>query len=272
MKRKRWPVTLTILTAVGMAAASIYGDQAPTTVPIAPRKTPPPLISLASYYMERVDISPRGVMFPSLKEVVARRSDGAIVRMGALRPGDILAFGRDVTFPDGRRVTVYESIKVKTTWPPDEVQTRFFRAHLIEGPAECTMGSSTPLRREQMEGQDVDVVQFSAGANRVTLWQAPKLGCEYLYDKAEAPGRDGSFRIDMEVKTTKLVIGEPDARLFEVAPDLVEMKPSEALRKLWSSVDPPVPAELKAAFLRDEERLGAEEDKRYEAAKSRARQ
>jgi hypothetical protein len=252
-----------------MGAALIYGDQAPTTVAI-PKDRNQARETLAPYYLERVDISPRGEMF-GLKEIVARRSDGAIVRKGALRPGDITAFGREVTFPDGTRVTVYDSIKAKTTWPPDEAQTGFFRAQLIEGPTECSMGGNAPLRREQMEGQDVDVVQFSAGARRVTVWQAPKLGCEYLYDKAEDPAREGSFRIDMEVKTTKLVIGEPDAHLFEVAPDLVEMKPSEALRKLWSSVDPPVPAELKAGFLRGEERLGLEQDKRYEAAKSRAR-
>jgi hypothetical protein len=253
-----------------MGAVSIYGDQALTTAPIPPLKTPP-LISLATYYLERVDISPGGSMF-GLKEVVARRSDGAIVRIGALRPGDILAFGREVTFPDGTRVTIYDSVKAKTTWLPDPVQARFFRAQATEGATECTMGGNTPLRREQMEGQDVDVVQFSANNRRVTVRRAPKLGCEYLYDKAEVRERDGSFRIDMEIKTTKLVIGEPDASLFEVAPDLVEMKPSETLRKLWSSVDPPVPAEQKQAFLREEERLGAELDKRYEAAKSKARQ
>jgi hypothetical protein len=226
--------------------------------------------TLSPYYLERVDISPRGEMF-GLKEVVARRSDGAIVRIGALRPGDFGGFARDVTFPDGTHVTVYDSINAKTTWqPPDEVQTRISRAQLLEGPAQCAMGSNAPLRREQIEGQDVDVIQFTAGANRVTVMQAPKLGCEYLYDKAEAPARDGSFRIDMEVKTTKLVIGEPDAHLFEVAPNLVEMKPSEALRKHWSSVDPPVPSEQKAFFLREQERLGAELDKRYGAANSRA--
>jgi hypothetical protein len=271
------PLLASILLLMG--AALIHGDQTPTTVPIPKDRNGPVTgtaraqsrVKLAPYYLERVDTSPGGEAF-GLKEVVARRSDGAIVRVGALRPGNILAFGREVTFPDGTRVTVYDSIKAKTTWPPDEVQTRFSQARLIDGPAECNMGSNAPLRREQLEGQDIDVIQVAAGRNRVTVWQAPKLGCEYLYDKAEAPARDGSFRIDMEVKTTKLVIGEPDARLFEVAPDLVEMKPSEGLRKLWSSVDPPVPAELKAAFLRGEERLGAEQDKRYEAAKSRARQ
>ena len=170
------------------------------------------------------------------------------------------------------RLTLYAFSSDNWSRPPDEVQTRFSQARLIEGPAECTMGSNTPLRREQLEGQDVNVIQFATGRNRVTVWQAPKLGCEYLYDKAEVPARDGSFRIDMEVKTTKLVIGEPEARLFEVAPDLVEMKPSEALRKLWSTMDPPVPTELKPAFLREEERVGAEQDKRYEAAKSRSRQ
>ena len=33
------------------------------------------------------------------------------------------------------------------------------------------------------------------------------------------------------------MIGEPDPHLFEVASGLTEMKPSEALRKLWSSID-----------------------------------
>ena len=240
-----------------MGAASIYGDQGPTTV--------------LPYTLERVDISPRGKMF-GLKEVVARRSDGAAVRVGAFAPGDVLAFGREVTFPDGTRVTVYDRVKAKMTWPPDPVQARLLQAQLTEGPAACGMGDKPPLRREQMEGQDVDVVQFNAGVNRVTVWKAPKLGCEYLYDKVEAPARDGSFRIDMEIKTTKLVIGEPDARLFEVAPDLVEMKPSEALQKLWSSMEPPVPTDQRAAFLRGEERVGAEQDKRYEAANMKARQ
>jgi len=262
-----------------MGAASIYGDQVSTTTP-APKDRDDLVTgvgkaqareTLVPYYMERVDVSPRGDVL-GLKEIVARRSDGAIVRKGGLAPGDTLNFARDVTFPDGTRVTVYDSIKAKTTWPLDELQRAFFRAKVIDGPAECTMGGNTPLRRERMQGQDVDMVQFSANARRVTLWQAPKLGCEYLYDKVEVPARDGSLRIDMEVKTTTLVIGEPDGRLFEVSPDLVEMKPSEALRKLWSSVEPPVPADLKAAFLRENERQGAEQDKRYEAAKSGVRQ
>jgi hypothetical protein len=97
----------------------------------------------------------------------------------------------------------------------------------------------------------------------VTVWRAPKLGCEYLYDKAEAPNRDGSFRIDLEVKTTKLVLGEPDPQLFEVASGLAEMKPSEALHKLWSTVELPLSADQKAAMLRQVDREGAEMDKRY---------
>jgi len=264
-----------ILLVIG--AASIHAEQAPTTVSQDPKQAATAVgrsqarQTLAPYYLERVDTSPRGQSF-GLKEIVARRSDGAIVHIGALAPGDMRAFGRDVTLPDGTRVSVYDSIKAKTTWPPDEMQAQFHRAQLLEGPAECVMGSNPPLRREQMEGQDVDVVQFNLGARRVTVWAAPKLGCEYLYDKAEDPAGGGSFRIDMEVKTIKLVIGEPDARLFDVASDLIEMKPSEAMRKRWSVTEPPVPAEQKAAFLRAGERMAAEQDKRYEAANSKVRQ
>lgn len=141
---------------------------------------------------------------------------------------------------------------------------QYQRDRATAGPAECSVGNQTLLRHEQLEGQDVDVIQMTAGANRVTLWSAPKLGCEYLYDKAEAPNRDGTFRIDLEVKTTKLVLGEPDPQLFAVAAGLVEMKPSDAVHRLWSTIDLPLSDDQKAAILREIDREGVEMDKRYQ--------
>jgi hypothetical protein len=174
-----------------------------------------------------------------------------------------------VNFPDGRHVTVYDSVKAKVTWPSaSEAEMLFLSSRATEGPADCSLHSNaTLLRRDQMEGQTADVIQLSAGEKRVTLWEVPKLGCEYLYDKVEAPALNGGFRTELEVKTTKLVIGEPEARLFEVAPDLVEMKPSEAQRKLWETIDLPLRDEEKAAFRRELQRQGAEADRRYEAGK-----
>ena len=41
------------------------------------------------------------------------------------------------------------------------------------------------------------------------------------------------------------------------------MKPSEAVRKLWRTLDLPVSEDEKAAILREIDRQGAELDKRY---------
>jgi hypothetical protein len=224
-----------------------------------------PRVPIESYILERSITRPDGVEMVGRKEILARREDGSTVRMNSVGLGENTPFSRDISFIDGRQVTVYESIHAKVTWPArNEAEMSYQRDRAITGPGECDQSNSTLLRHDQMEGQDVDVIQFSAGSNRVTLWSAPKLGCEYLYDKAEAPARDGTFRTDLEVKTTKLVLGEPDPQLFEVAPSLVEMKPSEALRKVWGSLDLPVSADEKAAMLREIDRQGAEMDKQYQ--------
>ena len=66
-----------------------------------------------------------------------------------------------------------------------------------------------------------------------------------------------------ETQTTRLVLGEPEARWFEIAPNLVEMKPSEAQRRLVESVEWPLGPEDKAAMMRRMERQGAVLDARY---------
>lgn len=73
----------------------------------------------------------------------------------------------------------------------------------------------------------------------------------------------GEFRPSGETKTTRLVIGEPEAKLFEIGPDLVEMKPSEAQRRLVKSID--VSEEVRAAMEREIESITAADDKRYQS-------
>jgi hypothetical protein len=227
-----------------------------------------PPVPLESYYLERTTTVPgKATLEIREKDILARRSDGSTVRMNSMGQAENGVFSRDISFIDGREITVYDSIQAKVTWPLRSAgEMQYQRDRVTTGPAECDWGSqSTLIRHDRMEGQDVDVIQFSAGANQVTLWAAPKLGCEYLRDKAEAPNRDGTFRIDLEVKTTKLVIGEPDPRLFDVATGLTEMKPSEALRKLWSSTDMGLSDEVKTERMRGIEREGALMDIRYQA-------
>jgi hypothetical protein len=85
--------------------------------------------------------------------------------------------------------------------------------------------------------------------------------------------QDGSFRVSAETKATRLLIGEPDPRLFEIGPDLVEMKPSEAERRFVDSLKMDLDALglsaqekaiLQRELAREVEREGADADKRYQ--------
>jgi hypothetical protein len=82
-------------------------------------------------------------------------------------------------------------------------------------------------------------------------------------------GGDGAVAVSAQTKTTRLLIGEPDPRLFEVGPDLVEMKPSEAEQRWWDSLKVDfdalgLNAQEKAVMQRELQREGAEADKRYQ--------
>jgi hypothetical protein len=210
----------------------------------------------------------RSVSFPEheadTKEVRAVRSDGAMVGVSTFGPAEKGKYVRDLRFPDGTNVTIYEDIKAKVTWPKlseGESRNMAERARFASADCGASMGFGTLLRRDQRDGQDVVVVQRADGSHRTTFWAAPKVGCQYLYVKSEAMQGNGSFKMSAETKATKIVIGEPEARLFEIAPDLVEMKPSEAQRKFFESLD--LSPEMKAAVLRDVERENAAADKRY---------
>jgi len=220
-------------------------------------------VPLEAYYLERSGEDADGKAGST--EIHARRSDGATMWMMSFGPRESKKFTRELRFPDGRSVTVYDEIKAKVTWPlPGPIEMKFLREGVVDGPSDCAAGpSATLLRHDQIEGQDVDVIQSSAGDRRITIWAAPKLGCEGLRVRSEAPQGNGEFRTLTETRTTRLVMGEPEARWFEIAPDLVEMKPSEAQRKLWESMDLHLSAEDKAAMLRQLERQGATADARY---------
>jgi hypothetical protein len=236
----------------------------PSAAPItAPKGTSTPRnVPAVPYYLERTVSMPNSRF--DTKEILGRRSDGATVRMAWVGPADHGQFVRELKFPDGRSLTLYDSVKAKVTWPAlSEVETSLLRSKAVTG-TDCSAGR-TLLRHDQVAGEEVDVFQNTAGPYRVALWAAPRLGCESLYVNSEAIQQDGSFRPSAETKTTRLVIGEPQAYLFEIAPDLVEAKPSEAMRRLWESLDLGLDAEQKAAMLRDLERQGADADRRYQS-------
>ena len=237
----------------------------------AARPAPPearpngPNVTTESYYLEQI-VSIPGYRFGDKKEIRARRSDGATLQMTEFGPSAAGSFVRDLKFPDGKSVTLYDGVKAKVMWPAmSDMEKRTLGSKNLV-PSDCYADASrgTELRHDQVEGQDVVVIQRTAGSYRVTTWAAPRLGCQHLRTSAEAMQLDGSFRLSAETKTVKLVMGEPDTRLFDIPPDLVEMKPSQAQQRLWDSLDLGLSAEEKTAVLRELQTQGAEADKRYQ--------
>jgi hypothetical protein len=217
-------------------------------------------VPVEAYTLERTVTMYDSPNNPGSVETLARRSDGATVRVMSVGPQGLGRFTRELSFPDGKSVMVFDSIEAKVTWPVQD--PRFRRS---DAPATCVSDPSAHLlRRDKIENQDVEVIERAAGSYRLTVSVAPKLGCENMGVKSEAMRPDGSFKLASETKTTKLAIGEPDPRLFEIAPVLVEMKPSEAHRKLWETIDLHLGPEDKAAFLRDLDRMGRQLDQRYQ--------
>jgi hypothetical protein len=224
-------------------------------------------ISISPYTLERsVSLPPEP---QTDKEILALRSDGATLHLYAAGLVGSKQYARDLRFPDGRWVTVYDSIKARVTWPAlSAIEVKTLVSKASKGPDHCNLNpSQTLLRQDRIEGQQVDVIQQNAGGHRMTLALAPGLGCHAVYVLSEAMRPDGSFHMSAETKTTRLVLGEPEAKLFEIAPDLVEMKPSEARRRLFESTDLTLTSDEKAQMLRDIERQSAELDRRYESKK-----
>jgi len=229
-------------------------------------------LSPVAYYLELSVTLPQEPAVGT--EIRARRSDGATV-MIAHNPAAPAEDWRELRFPDGKSATIYDNIKAKVTWPepipleslaPGQViDIQELRNSPISLPSDCHSGSGEVLlRMDQMEGQEVEVLQLIARSHRITMWAAPKLGCQPLYVDSEVMLANGSFRPAAETKTTRLTLGEPDPGLFEIGTDLAEMKPSEARCKAWESMNPRATEEQKAAALREVARETADDDRRYE--------
>jgi len=69
-----------------------------------------------------------------------------------------------------------------------------------------------------------------------TLWYAPDLDCEPVRRLTESRDNDGSIRDRFEDIPLSIKLGEPDAALFSIPTDYVEMSPSAYRQKIWEAV------------------------------------
>ena len=180
---------------------------------------------------------PRGE--PHRRQTIALRSDGSrsttetILGKIGLEAGETK---RTIGFIDGRGVTYFLSLGVKSTMRPlGQAAVEGLKTRLLNPPENCLGPGFTLLGNDTLEGQRVAIVTHTSDdlGWKLTNWEAPQLACQRLsylsYDKQP----DGAFKLQIESKAVKLELGEPDPALFEELPDYREMKPSDVQRILF---------------------------------------
>ena len=221
-------------------------------------------VSATPFYLEKTLLEPGndGNLSVFGSETVARRSDGTTARVKSVGPRNALRNVRDLSFLDGRFVTLFDSVRVKSTWPQKSAAEAGAMKWALTNPQrDCgAHPPQTVLRHDSVDGEEVVVIQLVAGQYRLTRWVAPKLGCEALYYKSEAIKADGSFSVSVEAKLSQFVLGEPDPKWFDPGQDFPEVKPSDAYRLLLKDMG----LELNAEERMQIEQEGREADRRYQ--------
>jgi hypothetical protein len=199
-----------------------------------------PQAKVQPFYLERdfsgpVDNGPVAVF---KKEFVARRSDGTTVLIETVGPMNLGHTVRSVMAPDGTAVSLFDTTKVKTTWPAmSDGRAADLSRRLQASSRDCGASPRGALMEfGNVQGQKVISFQERTESNYHTRRRALALACEELYYKNEAIQPDGSLALDLEEVTSQLILGEPDSRLFSINADYPETRPSEALTKLVSAL------------------------------------
>lgn len=166
-------------------------------------------------------------------ELIARRSDGASAFVESVGPEGATAQVRRLTYPDRTSVSIFDTLKVKTTWTQQK--------NVLPPTQDCNPGKPFSfLRYDTIFGYRVAVIQgfLKNTAYRITRWASPEFGCEDLYYTSELVDSEGAVvKLSLESKMTSLTKGEPDVRLFDPGTAFEEVKPSDAEARLLKSLN-----------------------------------
>jgi hypothetical protein len=211
-------------------AAALVASRSATHYLIAQSAAAPYTIEMNLYDLtgpsERLD-------YPA---VYAQTSEGVRSRLsyagGSMALREVV---RDISYPDGRQVILYDKLKVKTLHSPDHLVTLKERATLNSLPCESLQShGTTKLRQDTFLGFPVTVVLMRNGdALRTTHWRAAAFGCMSLkYTVERREGKDGAWAVTYEGRATSAKLGEPDARLFDLGDDYETVTEKEAEKRL----------------------------------------
>lgn len=179
----------------------------------------------------------------ALKETTARRSDGATARISKAlsRDGSFQGQMRVVDLPNGQEFIVYDDVQefVRPARPPGWVVTMRKNA-LLHPPSNCITPGQTLTGYGTIQGVKVAIIKpLPTDSPKVTLWEAPSLGCQVLESKDEAAQADGTYALQGQTKLVSIATGEPDANLFTVPADYHSVMPSVALHDEWNHIGRP---------------------------------
>ena len=167
-------VALVALSSAASAQQVVGDDRAPTPTTMQP------------FYLEQIQGARRADASGGWNDkasllVIARVVDSTTVRSESRGPdAEHRLQIREIYYPDDHHVTLWDAVKLKTTWPADPETVRWQRA---EDPSPNCIGSERAQfeRSESVEGELALVsTDTSSTGYRFTFWRAPKLACEPL--------------------------------------------------------------------------------------------
>lgn len=197
------------------------------------------------------DQNPAGELLT--RKTVARRSDGATVRIGTALGRTGLHAGetyRKIIFPDGTMMTVFDSISAQSTAPPlAPLVLARWKERLVRPPDNCVFPGETLVGHGEIAGLKVAIVKWPPNGDLedLTQWRAPELACEGLQLRVEAIQGDGTRGLRTEARLVSLELREPDQGLFEAGRNYAEMAPSEAFRRVTTRLGIPWSEEFQRA-------------------------
>jgi len=163
----------------------------------------------------------------------AKRSDGTTVVIATLYlpqgPPHTL---RVIRLPDGGWIKLVDALSAKSTCRPKLLAKASARKTLSSAPKpdDCVRPLDKLLGQTELFGQRAEIVKTWDLGSGGEKWVVPGLGCMVLQWQRAELRPNGSRTIQEEGKPVSLILGEPEARLFDMGASYNEVKPSELLR------------------------------------------
>jgi hypothetical protein len=238
MKHKNLPFVAIVLILLALPTLSVEAWKRFGTLRAHASATKLPVPALTAHYHEQLDNTHRRRTGPSW--TVAYRGDGARAESRTFFKRDDGApykIRREIWFPDGRKLLVFDSDKVVSSFsfPATAYEHWKNTTHYdpVRGCVATLLGTvmGTAIGNEQRSAIESIHARYNR-ASDFESWRAPSLGCLELGRKAVFLNANGSVSDTSELILEFVTQGEPDLSLFTVPAEYEEVTPSEANRRV----------------------------------------